>query len=186
MLARLFGKSPEKRAAASLYDDVVSLARHPAFYDRYGVPDTPEGRFEMISLHAALIQRRLKAAGEGAARLAQAFADAMIRDLDGALREMGVGDLTVPKKIRKLAAAHYDRLVAISTALDSGEAAVAEALEPFLTAADGDAKALARRLAAYAIRQDAHLAARPASRFLNGLAGFLAPDDMAQPDASAA
>lgn len=174
VFAKLFRPAPEKAAAADLYDEVVRQARTSAFYDDFGVPDTPEGRFEMIALHAALVMRRIKAAGEDGARLAQAFADAMFRDLDGALREMGVGDLSVPKKIRKLASAFYDRLQSIDDALEAQDGAAA--VERILTENLIENPEKARRLADYVKRQDAHLSARPLSRFRNGVAGFMPPE----------
>ncbi len=117
MLNRLFGRKPEKLRAEALYRDVVTAARRPDFYARLGVPDTVEGRFEMIILHCALVVLALKSEeGEASARLSQALFDTMFDDFDAAMREMGVGDSGVGKKIRFMAEGFYGRAEALREA----------------------------------------------------------------------
>src|SRR5689334_9758544 len=104
----LFAKPHERaRRAAALYAAIVSQARRPEFYESMGVPDTLDGRFDLIVLHASIYLKRLRAAGPEGRDLAQALFDTMFDNLDQSLREMGVGDVTVPKKIRAMVEAFY-------------------------------------------------------------------------------
>jgi cytochrome b pre-mRNA-processing protein 3 len=109
-LSRLFSPRPAVLAGRRLYASAAAQARSPAFYADMGAPDTVEGRFEIYSLHVALLLRRLKGQGPQAAETAQALFDAYVQALDDALREMGVGDLSVGKKMRKLGEAFYGRV----------------------------------------------------------------------------
>src|SRR5262245_49562483 len=109
-------RTPRKATINALYGTIVAQARLPAFYMSYGVPDTVEGRFELLVLHHALTARRL--AGEPAtAPLGPALFDHFCRDLDHNLREMGVGDLTVPKRMTGFAEAFFGRARAYDRAL---------------------------------------------------------------------
>lgn len=99
-----------------LYGNLVNLARTPALYRDLGVPDTPEGRFEMVGLHVALVVRRLKAAGPPADALGQDLFELMFADLDESLRQIGIGDLTVGRQIKRLAGQFYARLRALDEA----------------------------------------------------------------------
>lgn len=105
-----------ERAARSrgreLCDSAVRQGRAPALYARLGAPDTVEGRFELLTLHIILLIDVLRDLGVEAAPSSQALFDAYVRDLDGALREMGVGDLTVGKRMRSLGQAFYGRAAA--------------------------------------------------------------------------
>ena len=125
---RLFGPSRSERDAESLYMAVLAVARRPGFYGPDRTPDTFDGRFELITAVAALAMMRLKAAPE-TGRLAQDFADRLFLGLDDALREAGVGDLSVPKKMKALARRVYGRVQAYADALaDPDPAALADAL----------------------------------------------------------
>lgn len=120
---------PRRNAAAdTLYAALVEQARHPAFYAKLGVPDTVDGRFEMIALHMFLALHRLK--GEASAdRFAQDLFDAMFADMDRSLREMGVGDLSVGRHIKNMATGFYGRIAAYESGLaDSTGAALSEAI----------------------------------------------------------
>lgn len=118
--------------ANDLYDAIMAQARLPIYYQRLGVPDTLEGRFSVLTIHLFAVFRRLKGAGAEAAATAQALADRFVADMDTVLREIGVGDLSVPKKVRKLVAGgaalieDYDRAVAIGGA--ALETAIADGL----------------------------------------------------------
>ncbi|MGF1475411.1 MAG: ubiquinol-cytochrome C chaperone family protein [Geminicoccaceae bacterium] len=111
LIARLFERfqtDDDRRAVArDLYMRCVAQARWPGFYCQGGVPDTKEGRFAWLSAHVALMLRRLKALDEDERSLAQDLVDQMMTDMDRSLREMGVGDLSVGKHVRKLAEAFY-------------------------------------------------------------------------------
>ena len=133
MIFRLFRRDPQAATIAALYGAIVAQARNPAFYLDYGAPDTPEGRFDLIVLHLALVCRRLgRATGtdrDRAQALSQAIFDMFCRDMDHNLREMGVSDLGVPKKMQKLGEAFYGRLDVYDRALaDAGDADLAAAL----------------------------------------------------------
>jgi len=133
ILERLFRPRPARAAGAKLYTAVVDQARAPDFYGRLGVPDTVEGRFELYSLHVMLLLDRLKRQGPPAAEVSQAFFDTYVAALDDALREMGVGDLSVGKKMRKLGEAFYGRMAALASGLarnvyESDDAATGDAL----------------------------------------------------------
>ena len=116
-------------AAALAYGRVVEQARQPVFFAGYGVPDTLDGRYELICLHAFLYLYRLKADRPRSAELSQAFFDAMFADLDRALREMGTGDLSVGKHVKRMARGFYGRIRAYQDGIESAESALAAALE---------------------------------------------------------
>jgi cytochrome b pre-mRNA-processing protein 3 len=109
-LNRLFSPRPAVLAGRRLYASAAAQARSPGLYAALGAPDTVEGRFELYSLHVALLLRRLKGHGPQAAETAQGLFDAYVQALDDALREMGVGDLSMGKKMRRLGEAFYGRV----------------------------------------------------------------------------
>jgi cytochrome b pre-mRNA-processing protein 3 len=102
-----------------LYDKAVLQARSPGLYSDLGAPDTVEGRFEVLTLHVLLLLHRLKTEGPEAAPLRQEIFDTYIADLDGALREMGVGDLSVGKRMKSLGEAFYGRAAAYEAAFEA-------------------------------------------------------------------
>jgi cytochrome b pre-mRNA-processing protein 3 len=118
MILPLFRRSSNRRSIPALYGAIVAQARSARFYADFGVPDTVAGRFDLIVLHLVLVLRRL-GGGEGEAghRLGQSLFDAFCRDLEGNLREMGTGDLAVPKRMRAFAEAFYGRQAAYLAAL---------------------------------------------------------------------
>ena len=118
----------ERGIARRLYGEVVRQARSPSFYADGGVPDTVNGRFEMVVLHAWLVIGRLAAGGDDARRIAQHLFDAMIVDMDRSLREMGVGDLGLGRKVKAMAGAYYGRSRAYDSALATGDADLSGAL----------------------------------------------------------
>ncbi len=109
MLQWLRSRSHIRRKAGEIYGAVVAAARQPAFYRQYRVPDTPEGRFEMVALILFLVLERVKQVTPGGAALTQGAIEAFVTDMDDCMREMGVGDLTVAKKVKRAAAAFYER-----------------------------------------------------------------------------
>ena len=125
---RLFRKSEQEETADRLYRAVVAQARLPLFYECWGVEDTVEGRFEMISLHAFLVLRRLKAERERTAALSQAFFDLMFADVDRNLRELGVGDMGVGKRVKRMVSGFYGRIAAFDAGLAGDEAALRDAV----------------------------------------------------------
>jgi len=119
--------TPARRTIETIYGTIVAQAREPVFYQALGVPDTVNARFDMVVLHLWLLLRRLRTV-DGGADLAQALFDQFCRDMDANLREMGVGDLTVPKRMKKFGEAFYGRTAAYDTALEEGRDALASAL----------------------------------------------------------
>jgi cytochrome b pre-mRNA-processing protein 3 len=123
-----FPASREMKDADLLLQRVTGAGRNPALFGEGRAPDTLDGRFELISLYAGLALQRLRQSPE-AEPLAQAFVDALFKQLDAGLREEGVGDLAVPKRVHKLAGVFYARLEAYSRALEAHDvAALREAL----------------------------------------------------------
>jgi len=112
--------------AEALYLALVRQARRPAFYASLGVPDSLDGRFDMIVLHAAMVLLRLKTAGTEGEKLGQALFDVLFADMDRSLREMGVGDMGVGKRVKQMGKAMYGRLAAYEAGL-AGTDAVLEA-----------------------------------------------------------
>lgn len=106
---RALRKDPAREAAHALFDAIVAQARQADFYARWGVADTPEGRFEMLALHMFLTLDRLGADALASDRLARRLSEMFFDHLDAGLRELGVGDLSVGRKIRQLAEGFYGR-----------------------------------------------------------------------------
>ena len=159
------------RAADTLYCAVVAQARLPAHYGAGGVADTVDGRFDLIVLHLWLLSRRLRGEGEAGAALAQALLDTTFDDMDRSLREMGVGDLGVGRKVKAMAQAWRGRSEAYERAIGEDDAqALALALgRNLLNGGDGC------RLAAYVGDAERALAAQPGARLLAGEVVFPAP-----------
>ena len=155
---KLFAEKPSRRIAARLYTAAVRQARQPSFYLDLGVADTPDGRFDMVSLHVILLLRRLKRDHVRTAEDAQALFDLMFDDMDQNLREMGVGDIGVGKRIKGMAQGFYGRLQAYDTGLDAADDSLNQALRRNLyrKTEPGDAQVAA--MAAYVRRNDASLA----------------------------
>ena len=118
-LSRLFREPPEAVPAQKLYLAAVGQARQPALYLGYGVPDTLDGRFDSLALHAALVIDRLRREPDGEA-LSQAFFDAMFHHLDLTLREIGIQDLGVGRRIKIMAEGLHGRALAYREALNGG------------------------------------------------------------------
>lgn len=171
ILNRLLGRTSPASGVAPAYAAIVAAARRPAFYERHGVADTPDGRYDMIVLHAFLVLDRLRPERE----FTQALADAVFADMDRSLREMGVGDVAVPKKVRQMAEAFYGRVAAYAAAVEGGAQPLAAALARNVFAGEtgGDAAGLAR----YAVEAKSALAAQATAALLAGRIVFpeLAP-----------
>jgi cytochrome b pre-mRNA-processing protein 3 len=127
MIFNLFRKSTAPDAAFEAYRSIVAQSRQEKFYADWGVPDTVTGRFDMISLHMALTMRRLHGVPEARA-FTQALVEAFFRDMDQSIRELGVTDLGVPAKIKKMGKAFYGLAGVLGAALDSGDAAQVESV----------------------------------------------------------
>ena len=157
-------RSPAFATGPALYAAAVEQARDPAFYAALGAPDTANGRFELYSLHVILLLHRLKGRGEAAAGAAQALFDVYVQALDNTLREQGVGDLSVPKKMRKLGEAFYGRVRSYDAALTDPAELPALIRRTVYADADGPADALA----AYVLRARDALAAQSDEALIAG------------------
>ena len=153
---------PQADAAHRLHLAIVSQARQPAFYRNAGVPDTLDGRFELIVLHAFLLLQRLKAEGAAGAELGQRLFDLLFADMDQGLREMGVGDLGVGRRIKDMAKAMYGRIASYEAGLAGPDSVLAEALRRNLYGTVTAEEAHIERIAGYLRRQQQALSA---SRF---------------------
>lgn len=127
-LASLFRRNPHRAKAYAAYASIVERAREPEFFLRLDVPDTLDGRFEMIALHMFLVLNRLKAEHEATSEFAQALFDAMFADLDRGLREMGATDIGVGRRVKEMAKGFYGRIHAYEAGLAAGDPTLAEAL----------------------------------------------------------
>jgi cytochrome b pre-mRNA-processing protein 3 len=153
----------------------VARARWPGFYAGHGVPDTLDGRFELIALHVFLVLHRIRAV-PAAAAFGQALFDAMFTDMDRGLRELGTGDLSVGKQVKRMATGFYGRTAAYQAGLEGG-ADLAEALRRnlFGTVADPEPDHLAW-FAAYLRDQAAALERQDAAAIGAGRIAFEAPE----------
>ena len=109
--------------AKHLYGTVVTAALRPEVFGPARVADTPEGRVEVLVLHMVLVLERLRAGAPATDEAARHLVEAFVEDMDDSMREMGVGDMTVPRKVKKAAAALYDRTLAYRPVLDARDAA---------------------------------------------------------------
>jgi cytochrome b pre-mRNA-processing protein 3 len=129
-LTPLFSWRHKDLGAQKLYGAIVAQARLPVFYQAFGVPDTLEGRFVVLSLNLFAVLHRLKADREAQA-LAQELIDQFSADMETVLREIGVGDISIPKKVRRLAASSAGLLQSYEEALLAGMAgSLPRLLEP--------------------------------------------------------
>jgi cytochrome b pre-mRNA-processing protein 3 len=155
LLSRIFGKAVDDRAdVRPLWHRIVELAREPRWYAEHGVADTVAGRFDAVTLVLALVMLRMEREEvliEPSARLTELFVD----DMDGQLRQSGVGDLVVGKRMGKLMSVLGGRLGALRDALPLGEAAVAEVIRRNVTLVEGvDGRAIAAEAVALARQLD--------------------------------
>lgn len=127
MFSWLRPRDPSKVTAQQLYGSSVAAARQPVLYQRHRVADTMDGRFQMVILHVFLLLQRLKADGEAGKGIGQALMEALFEGIDDDLRQLGVGDITVPKKMQQAAAAFFGRAKAYEEALGGGDPAELEA-----------------------------------------------------------
>ena len=147
----------DKATAHQIYGAIVSQARSPEFYLNCGVPDTVSGRFELIVLHVGLVVQRL---GEGEKRhreLGRSVLEAFFEDMDRSLREMGVGDLAVPKKMKTAASAYFGRSQAYRDAMAGGDGAALRAALQRNVYADCEHPAVPDGLADYCLSASDHL-----------------------------
>jgi cytochrome b pre-mRNA-processing protein 3 len=175
MLRSLKRRAEFQRKAGEIYGVIVTQARQPAFYARLGIPDTPTGRYEMVVVHLFLVLERLRGGGGDAEALAQVLVDAFVADMDDSLRELGTGDVGVPRRVKRAAAGFYERSKDYRSALAHGGDTLEKALARYLTAEAGGTRASA--LAVYVRAAAASLAAQSVGALTEGRLSF--PDPVA-------
>jgi cytochrome b pre-mRNA-processing protein 3 len=152
-----------------IYGMIVTRTREPVFYREMGVPDTVDGRFDLLLLHLWMVLRRMRTT-EGGMEPAQALFDRFCEDMDDNLREMGVGDLAVPRRMQAFGEAFYGRSKAYDLALGQGFEALAQAIAKNIL--NGGGLDHAQGLAAYTMDSVASLAANDDAAVLRGAWSF--------------
>lgn len=183
MISLPFRRSRQAPSIDALYGMIVAQARSPAFYRGYGVPDTVDGRLDMIVLHLVLLLRQLSKGHGAMPPVGQQVFDRFCQDIDDNFREMGVGDLAVPKKMRAVAEAYYGRAKVYESALaderpDALEAAVARNVFGVTEPPPG-----AARLAAYMREASRRLGAQDPDAQPPARLDFPDPEAVAMPSA---
>jgi len=177
MFKKMFSFTDEKKAAHKLYIILVGQARQSSFYEKGGVSDTIEGRFDMIALHAILLLRRMNLQPKETKKLSQALFDYMFDDFDLNLRENGIGDTGIGKRIKKMATGFYGRMAAYNEGLDSEDnqlltAALARNLYRDMIPSEKNLTEMAN----YMRRESANLEDISLETVINGDFQFGAPD----------
>lgn len=166
------GKRRQARVLADkLYSRIVSASRQEAFFTDFAVPDTLDGRFEMLSLHMYLGIDRLNDGSEQEVRMAQAVMESFVRDMDASLRDLGVSDLRVPKRMKALYGSFGGRIGGYRLARGEGGDAMHSALARNIYTDGGDERTV-RRLGAYVTDALAEIARIPADALANGRIEF--------------
>jgi cytochrome b pre-mRNA-processing protein 3 len=176
-LPDLSTRAPQRRAGLCLYETIVAQARSEPFYRDYAVPDTVNGRFEMIVLHVVLLVARLQAEGEVGQELARSMLESFVADVDDACRRLGIGDMGVPRHVKKATAAVLERGNAYRAAMAAPRSAEGDPLADAVgTHTWGeplpDDPAGGRALADYVRRAVASLDGQPGERIVAGTVSF--------------
>ena len=150
----------------------VEQARQPRFYTEMGVPDTVDGRFDMIALHVFLVLRRLKPENARSKATAQALFDTMFDDMDRGLRELGAGDLGVGRRVKVMAKAFYGRIAAYDQGLLSDDENLDEAVLRNIFRGEQGSRDRARLVASYIREQAASLKDQSLDALLSGRVRF--------------
>lgn len=176
MLRSLRRRAEFHRKAGEIYGAIVTQSRQPAFYARLGIPDTPTGRYEMVVIHLFLVLERLRVAGASpeAEAAAQALVDAFVTDIDDSLRELGTGDVGVPRRVKRAAAGFYARAKDYREAIAVGGSALERILARHLEAPAG-ATVSVNALAGYVQAATVTLGAAPVADVLDGRLFFPDP-----------
>lgn len=168
-------KDPTPEPVEALYAALVHKARDPKFYAVLGVPDTVDGRFDMVVIHAMLVMRRLREIPAEIHATGLRLFDLMFTDMDRSLREMGVGDMSVGKHVKRMAKAFYGRAAAYEEGMDGGAAQLEKALLDNLYRHGPPPPQALAEIAAYLHRASAHLAQQQAADIVAGRIDFSVP-----------
>jgi cytochrome b pre-mRNA-processing protein 3 len=168
----LSGPDRRELMAQRLYASLTAQARRPEFYLSCGVPDSVDGRFEMVAVHAFLLFRRLKGQGEKAGAVAQAVYDVMFGDFDVAVRELGAQDLGVGRRIKFMTEAMNGRFAAYDAGLAGGPGELELALKRNLYGTAEPHDDMLKRMADYVRKADAELGGQPIDQLMRGVVHF--------------
>jgi cytochrome b pre-mRNA-processing protein 3 len=161
------------------YDVLTSMARQPGFYTDYDVPDTVMGRFELLSVVMILFFRRTRSSETSGQELAQEIVDAFFEDIDYSIRELGIGDNSVPKRMKKLAGMFYGRLESYAAAMDGNDrTALAVALQRNIYPKAGEGAPPMTALADWMMTAEAHLAGVTETEIATGSATLPQPSQI--------
>lgn len=177
MLFEYFRKRKNNRAIFERqYGSLTAVVREPVFYTDLSVPDTVMGRFELLSVVMILYFRRTRHASKGGQEIAQYIVDAFFQDIDHSMRELGIGDQGVPKRMKKFASMFYGRLKSYAEALDAKDAsALAQALSRNIFATDMSAAADLTALANWMMVAEEHLLQQSDENLLSGNLAVIRP-----------
>ncbi|WP_288426886.1 ubiquinol-cytochrome C chaperone family protein [uncultured Agrobacterium sp.] len=178
MVFGLFKKKNNNRAIVDRqYNTLTAAARQPGFYLHMGVPDTVMGRFEMLAVVMILYFRRTKSSATSGQEIAQEIVDAFFQDLDHSMRELGIGDQGVPKRMKKFAGMFYGRLESYAAAIDGAdEDALAAALRRNIYPQADETAPDMRALAKWMMVASEALSAQPEDAVATGSATLPSPD----------
>ena len=173
----LFRRNPRSATIEAVYGAIVAQARAPVFYRGYGVPDTVNGRLDLLMLHLALVFERLSQGPQEVRAVGQAAFDRFCQDMDDHLREDGVGDLKVPKDVRKVASAFFGRHGAYIGALKAGDSrALEDALRRNVFGEQSADDATVARLTLYTRRAMKNLASQDLDTLMAGQVAWPDPE----------
>ena len=176
MITSIFGAAKDRTNALNLYEKITDASRDPVFYAVWGVADTLDGRFEVLTVHMFAVMHRLKGQGKKCEALSQSIVDVMFEDFDNTLREMGVGDMSIGRKMRDLASNFYGRIAAYEKAVlgtdDAGDLMEALARNIYQSNDHGDA----RHIHAYVMQTLERLEATDMANLLVAEIAFTAPN----------
>jgi cytochrome b pre-mRNA-processing protein 3 len=175
----LFGllkaSASQNTVAMELYSSVVAQARQPYFYTDLAVPDTPDGRYDMIMIHAFLLLHRLKRDLPNTKEISQALFDIMFEDMDKSLREMGAGDVGIGRRIKEMAKAFYGRIAAYDEGLNRDDDSLDIALQRNVYRQSSVKNEQVSALGSYIRREAVNLSEQPTEALLSGRLSFADP-----------
>lgn len=173
ILGRLFKSNPHKMAGHKLYVTAAEHSRAPELYELYQVPDTLDGRFDSLILHVFLLLHRLRSQGEEALELSHVVVDVLMGDMDRTLREMGIADVGVSKRVKKMLQAFYGRIGAYDAGLSAADDSLLEGLVRNVYRGEAPPQEVLSAFAGYIRVQVAHLDALPIETYMRGEADFV-------------
>ncbi len=171
---RWFGeRAARKEAAEKIYDAIVAQSRNPAFYLRFGVPDTLSGRFDMLVIHMFMVLQNLRLAGKEGELLGREVVEAFIREMDSMVRDLGVSEDQVPAEVRRIAGLFYGQILIYAQAAEKEDtAALAEAVWKSFRSGNPNTQVNAQAVAEYIITALHTVRETPLTHLLQGFLGF--------------